>query len=133
MVTFTSLLLVYFGMVLQSNDWPIWNTCGGCGGEIGKLTRYAYMLCTFAYVFAMFAASRAPMMVLPNAASTRGAAFGRPLMDSIMGAREGGKHCKNISKCISIMCMPQQLFYFPVFSHRELRSYSKLASPDCVL
>ena len=71
-------------------------------GKIAKLPRHAQILYAFAYVFAMFAASPAPIME-----STRGAAEGRPLCGGgrrppplWMGVwrlgRQGGNHTVGI-------------------------------------
>ena len=69
-------------------------------GKIGKLARHAEISYAFAYVFAMFAASPAPIME-----STRGAAEGRPLVEAAEGRLHYGgwagcRHSQNISKCI---------------------------------
>ena len=61
-------------------------------GKIAKLPREVQISYAFAYVFATFAASPAPIME---------AAFGRPPCGFHRGCGGGGKNSKNISKSIN--------------------------------
>ena len=82
-----------FGIAAETTVGKYW--------KIAKLQKHAQILYAVAYVFAMSAASPAPIME-----STRGG--GRrpsPLVEAAAGRLHygcwgGGKHSKNISKCI---------------------------------
>ena len=85
-------------------------------GKIAKLPGHAHILYAFAYVFAMFAASPAPIME---------AAFGRlhkggglrppPLEDSIMGAGEAANIAKTEANAYEISACLANLPISPYF------------------
>ena len=85
-------------------------------GKISKLARHAEISYAFAYVFAMFAASPAPIME-----STRGGGrrppplWRRPKAASIMGAGEAANIAKTQANAYEISACLANLPIFPYF------------------